>query len=219
LAAGVAHVPADRASVGLVRDMTIADNVVLRDVDRPPFCRRGWLDRDAAREAARRGIEAFDIRAEGVDVPVRTLSGGNQQKVILARELGRGRRARGAARRRRAVRRPRMTAAALARSFAVGGAARPLASAVLGIAVALGTAALLVLLSGRNPVVAYLALLGGAVGTPDRVAVALNKATPYLLTGAGVALCFRARIVNIGAEGQIALGGLAATWLALRLPQ
>jgi len=123
------------------------------------------------------------------------------------------------ARRRRAVRRPRMTAAALARSFAVGGAARPLASAVLGIAVALGTAALLVLLSGRNPVVAYLALLGGAVGTPDRVAVALNKATPYLLTGAGVALCFRARIVNIGAEGQIALGGLAATWLALRLPQ
>ncbi|HZF06091.1 MAG TPA: ATP-binding cassette domain-containing protein, partial [Patescibacteria group bacterium] len=90
LAAGVAHVPADRASVGLVRDMTIADNVVLRDVDRAPFCRRGWLDRDAAREAARRGIEAFDIRAEGVDVLVRTLSGGNQQKVILARELGRG---------------------------------------------------------------------------------------------------------------------------------
>ena len=90
LAAGVAHVPADRASVGLVRDMTIADSVVMRDVDRPPFCRRGWLDRDAAREAARRGIEAFDIRAEGVDVPVRTLSGGNQQKVILARELGRG---------------------------------------------------------------------------------------------------------------------------------
>ena len=59
----------------------------------------------------------------------------------------------------------------------------------------------------------------GLVGTPDRVAVALNKATPYLLTGAGVALCFRARIINIGAEGQIALGGLAATWLALRLPQ
>jgi simple sugar transport system permease protein len=112
-----------------------------------------------------------------------------------------------------------MTAAALARSFAVGGAVRPLASAVLGIAVALGTAALLVLLSGRNPVVAYVALLAGAVGTPDRVAVALNKATPYLLTGCGVALCFRARIINIGAEGQIALGGLAATWLALRLPQ
>src|SRR5207249_2780207 len=146
LAAGVAHVPADRASVGLVRDMTIADNVVLRDVDRPPFCRRGWLDRGAAREAARRGLDAFDMRA---------------------------RRLRGAAGRRRAVRRPGMTAAALARAFAVGGAARPLASAVLGIAVALGTAALLVLLSGRNPVVAYLALLGGAVGTPDRVAVAL----------------------------------------------
>src|SRR5206468_3913044 len=220
LAAGVAHVPADRASVGLVRDMTIADNVVLRDVDRPPFCRRGWLDRDAAREAARRGIEAFDIRAEGVDVPVRTLSGGNQQKVILARELGRGPRVLLAVQPTRGLD-PGATRFVIDRVRALrdGGAARPLASAVLGIAVALGTAALLVLLSGRNPVVAYLALLGGAVGTPDRVAVALNKATPYLLTGAGVALCFRARIVNIGAEGQIALGGLAATWLALRLPQ
>ena len=89
LAAGVAHVPADRASVGLVRNMTLADNVMLRDVDRAPFCRRGWLDREAARDAARRGIEAFAIRAAGADAPVRSLSGGNQQKVILARELGR----------------------------------------------------------------------------------------------------------------------------------
>ena len=89
LDAGVAHVPADRASVGLVRDMTLADNVMLRDADRAPFCRRGWLDFAAAREAAQHGIEAFAIRAEGVETPVRALSGGNQQKVILARELGR----------------------------------------------------------------------------------------------------------------------------------
>jgi general nucleoside transport system ATP-binding protein len=62
---------------------------MLRDADRAPFCRRGWLDFAAAREAAQRGIEAFAIRAEGVETPVRALSGGNQQKVILARELGR----------------------------------------------------------------------------------------------------------------------------------
>src|SRR5262249_58388502 len=43
--------------------------------------------------------------------------------------------------------------------------------------------------------------------------------TPYVLTGVGVALCFRARVINIGGEGQIALGGLAATWIALSFPQ
>jgi ABC-type uncharacterized transport system permease subunit len=53
----------------------------------------------------------------------------------------------------------------------------------------------------------------------DRVAFALNKATPYIISGIGVALCFRAGIINIGAEGQIALGGLAATWIALTWPQ
>src|SRR2546425_1033245 len=85
-----APAPPARAGGGLGRDMTAADTVGPRAGARPLFCGRGWPARAAARGAARRGIEAFDIRAEGVDVPVRTLSGGNQQKVILARELGRG---------------------------------------------------------------------------------------------------------------------------------
>jgi len=102
-----------------------------------------------------------------------------------------------------------MTAAALARSFAVGGAVRPLASAVLGIAVALGTAALLVLLSGRNPVVAYVALLAGAVGTPDRVAVALCGDGGFLYTANELATAVRHRIAlvavvfNDGAFGNV----------------
>ena len=69
--------------------------------------------------------------------------------------------------------------------------------------------AVLILLSGKNPVIAFQALFCGAFGSFDRVAFALNKATPYLLSGIGVALCFRASIINIGGEGQIAIGGLA----------
>ena len=50
----------------------------------------------------------------------------------------------------------------------------------------------------------------GAAGSPHQLGVALNRATPYLLAGTGVAFCFRAGIINIGAEGQIAPGGLGA---------
>ena len=96
---------------------------------------------------------------------------------------------------------------------------RPLAMALLAIALAFAGSALLIAAAGTNPLVAYGALLQGSLGSGDRIAVALNKATPYLLTGVGVTLCFRARVINIGGEGQIALGGLAATWVALRFPQ
>lgn len=87
--------------------------------------------------------------------------------------------------------------------------------AALGAALAVG--ALLVVLAGQDPAAAGLAMLRGAFGSADRMAVTLNKATPYLLAATGVALCFRAGLVNIGAEGQIALGGLAATAVALPL--
>jgi ABC-type uncharacterized transport system permease subunit len=97
--------------------------------------------------------------------------------------------------------------------------ARPLAMSLLAVALAFAASALLIAAAGKNPLVAYGALLQGSLGSADRIAVALNKATPYLLTGVGVALCFRARVINIGGEGQIALGGLAATWVALRFPQ
>ena len=89
LDAGMAHIPADRASTGLVGDMTIAENIALRDFDRPPFRRGMWLDAEMTRRVARDRAERFAIRAAGVDAPARTLSGGNQQKVVLAREIGR----------------------------------------------------------------------------------------------------------------------------------
>src|SRR2546428_7443677 len=95
---------------------------------------------------------------------------------------------------------------------------RPLVLGALGVAAALAVSALLVLSAGKNPITAYGSLAIGAFGSVDRVAVALNKATPYLLTALGVAPRLRARVINIGGEGQIALGGLAATWVALELP-
>lgn len=89
----------------------------------------------------------------------------------------------------------------------------------LAVLLAFALTALLILAAGKNPFLAYAALARGAVGSWDRIGVGLNKATPYVLTGIGVALCFRARVINIGGEGQIALGGLAATWMALTFPQ
>ena len=85
----------------------------------------------------------------------------------------------------------------------------------IAVLLAFAVTAIPIMLSGKNPVTAYLALLSGAFGSPDRIVFALNKVVPYILTAVGVALCFRAQIINIGGEGQIAVGGLAAAWVAL----
>lgn len=92
---------------------------------------------------------------------------------------------------------------------------RTLLHAAAAIVLAFAVTGLLILLAGKNPFSAYWALFNGAVGSPARLAFALNKSTPYILAGVGVALCFRAKVINIGAEGQIAIGGIAAAWVAL----
>ena len=89
LAAGVAYIPVDRSSTSLVPGMTIEDNLGLRDFDRPPWRRGPWLDRGAFRSEANSRIAKFGITCAGPDVPVHTLSGGNQQKIVVAREIGR----------------------------------------------------------------------------------------------------------------------------------
>ncbi|AUX47725.1 heme ABC transporter ATP-binding protein [Sorangium cellulosum] len=86
---GVSHVPEDRQRHGLVLSYSIADNLVLCTYDRPPFAERGVLRDEARDENAARLVKSFDIRAPGPGTPVSALSGGNQQKVILARELSR----------------------------------------------------------------------------------------------------------------------------------
>lgn len=89
LAAGLAYIPADRGGTSLVQGMSIADNLALRDVARPPFSRLGWLDAAGAHALVDALTKAFGVRMAGSDAPVSTLSGGNQQKVVLAREIGR----------------------------------------------------------------------------------------------------------------------------------
>ena len=86
---GVAYVPADRHRFGLVLSFSIADNLVLTSYHRPPYS-RGLLRNDAAiRQTAEERIKAFDIRTTSADAKAATLSGGNQQKVVIAREFAR----------------------------------------------------------------------------------------------------------------------------------
>ncbi|MCC7103889.1 MAG: ABC transporter ATP-binding protein [Chloroflexi bacterium] len=84
---GVAYIPEDRKTVGLVMSQSIAVNLALRRIDRPPFSRRGVTDWTAVRAAAREQIERYGIRPSNPDLPVASLSGGNQQRVVVAREL------------------------------------------------------------------------------------------------------------------------------------
>jgi len=72
--------------------------------------------------------------------------------------------------------------------------------------------------TGHDPLHAYREMLVGAFGTPYAIEQTLIKAIPLMLTGLGVALAFTMGLWNIGAEGQLALGALAASWLALSAP-
>ncbi len=88
--AGEAHIPEDRQKHGLVLSYPVADNLVLRTYARPPFARGVRIVREAILRFAQRLALEFDIRARSVAVAAATLSGGNQQKVIVAREFTRG---------------------------------------------------------------------------------------------------------------------------------
>ncbi len=89
LRAGVSYIPEDRSVDGLVRDFTVAENLILDEYDRPPYARGPALRPAAIAAAARERIVEFDVRTPSAEAPVGTLSGGNQQKVIVARELAR----------------------------------------------------------------------------------------------------------------------------------
>jgi len=84
---GTSHIPEDRAKHGLVSGYTIADNIVLNRYDEAPFARRGVRNTAAIDAEATKIVEQFDVRTPGIHVAVGTLSGGNQQKVIVGREL------------------------------------------------------------------------------------------------------------------------------------
>lgn len=80
---GIAHIPNDRKREGLIASMTVTENLALKH----PFSRFGIMKWSTVRRAANDLIRKFDVRTPSADAPVGTLSGGNQQKLILAREL------------------------------------------------------------------------------------------------------------------------------------
>ncbi|MFN8218267.1 MAG: ABC transporter ATP-binding protein [Solirubrobacterales bacterium] len=89
LAAGGAVIHADRHDASVADELSIADNMLLVDAQDSAMSRYGLMRGARARERCRTLMEEFDVRAVGVDALIQQLSGGNQQKVVLARELGR----------------------------------------------------------------------------------------------------------------------------------
>jgi simple sugar transport system ATP-binding protein len=87
--AGLAHIPSDRYQRGLLQDFNVAENLFLERFDRPPFARRGLLDWKRIFQEAQKLVNAFNVRTPSVQTPAGKLSGGNAQKMILARELAR----------------------------------------------------------------------------------------------------------------------------------
>jgi ABC-type uncharacterized transport system ATPase subunit len=85
--AGLAHVPEDRQRDGLIGSFAVSSNLVLNQIEERPFSRRLRIDRRAVRQHAEELVEQFDVRTASVQSAVSTLSGGNQQKVIIAREF------------------------------------------------------------------------------------------------------------------------------------
>jgi general nucleoside transport system ATP-binding protein len=82
-------IPEDRHRDALALELSVSDNLMMKDFDVVPFARWGLRDRAAARRRCSELVTAFDIRTPSLDTPLRQLSGGNQQKIVVARELGR----------------------------------------------------------------------------------------------------------------------------------
>lgn len=84
---GVGHVPEDREKDGVVGQYSIADNMVLNRFDEPEFASRGIRNRSAVNELADTLVDEYDVRTPSIQTTAQSLSGGNKQKVVIAREL------------------------------------------------------------------------------------------------------------------------------------
>ncbi len=87
---GLSYIPEERMHDGVIKDFSVADNAILQDHERPPFSRGIFLNFKAIEDHARELVRTFRIKTPGLKTPVKNLSGGNIQKLILARELSRG---------------------------------------------------------------------------------------------------------------------------------
>jgi len=87
--AGMSHIPEDRHRRGLVLEFDLAENMILGDHHMAPYASHGFMNSQAITEATTKRVEDFDVRTPSIKVLAKTLSGGNQQKVVVAREVGR----------------------------------------------------------------------------------------------------------------------------------
>jgi ABC-type uncharacterized transport system ATPase subunit len=84
---GIGYIPEDRQRHGLLLDSPLWENRILGHQTRPPSVKGGWLDVGGARQDSQRIVDAYDVRTPGIDTTARALSGGNQQKFIVGREM------------------------------------------------------------------------------------------------------------------------------------
>lgn len=84
---GLSHIPQDRHKHGLVLDFTVSENIILQTYNHPELSQRGFINEKARDEMAERLVKEFDVRTPSIDTKVRSMSGGNQQKIIIAREI------------------------------------------------------------------------------------------------------------------------------------
>ena len=87
---GIGYIPADRQRYGLLLPSPLWENSMLGHQDVAPFAKGWWIDRQGARARTAQIMEEFDVRSPGVDTPAHALSGGNQQKLIVGREMAAG---------------------------------------------------------------------------------------------------------------------------------
>ena len=99
-----------------------------------------------------------------------------------------------------------------------GKRARATANSLVAIILALLVGTIFIAIAGASPIPAYRSLVSGAVGSEFAIGQTLIQAVPLLVIGLGLALAFRARVYNIGADGQFYLGALAAGAVAIELP-
>lgn len=83
----LSHIPEDRQAVGLIMDFNIAENGIMGLFNKPPFCMNIRMHYDEVDKHAQMIVEKYDVRTPGIKTPSRLLSGGNQQKLILGREI------------------------------------------------------------------------------------------------------------------------------------
>ena len=89
MALGLSYIPEERMRDGMIRNFTVAENLILREFDQTPYARMGFLDQRAIQRNSRELVSSFSVKTPSLETPVKNLSGGNIQKLILAREISR----------------------------------------------------------------------------------------------------------------------------------